>query len=439
MQTREVRKLLREPVWMLLAIGFIIGAALGTEMAHEPWSEGAYALFGRAWRADATETRAFLGGVFGFEITILTLLLSLNAMVVKSAAYQYSARLIPIYLLKAPTRRSLPLFALLAGYLLAAMRELGLLDEDEVQPRFVTSFAVVLLLVALAFLIVDILRTFRFLRVERVLGLARDATYEAARRVALRVERLPLDPKATLELPLDASALVASDSGYLVDVEVRRLSELAQGAGVRARISHAIGDYLDEGDVIGWVASDAGGAVTAALAHELTSTLVISPVREIDYDPGLGIRVIVDIANRSLSSSYNDPYTARQALNQLRSVLRHVRRMPLGDWNIVDRDGRVRVSISGTRLRDLLSLSVVGPLYYGSRHPDVIEGLLAIAHEVGWIARDPEDREAARKCIERIDRLADESEIDPDRLARLRAEAMPVRRGLAEDQPPSPG
>src|SRR5262249_28599059 len=179
------------------------------------------------------------------------------------------------------------------------------------------------LVIALVLLLVDLVRTFRFLRVERVLGLARDATYDAAKRVRARVERLPLDHTATLELPLDASALVAPEPGYIVDVDVEGLLKLAEGAGLRARINHAIGDYVDEGEVIGWVASGDGAQVSVGAAHELSSTLAISDVREIDYDPGLGIRVIVDIANRSLSSSLNDPYPARKALNQLRSLLLH--------------------------------------------------------------------------------------------------------------------
>jgi uncharacterized membrane protein len=428
-----------EPTWFIILGALIVGVVIGTVLAHEPWTEAAYALFGRVWRGDPAEAQAYLGGILGFEITILTLLLSLNAMVVKTAAYQYSPRLIPIYVKSAPTRRSLPLFALLAGYILGATRELGRIEEDEVRPRYVIWVAAVLLLVALSFLLVDLWRTFRFVRVERVLGLARDATYAAAKRVRARVERLPLDPRATLELPLDASVLIAPESGYLVDVDVQRLALLARIANVRARVSRAIGDYVDEGDVIGWAASDTGGPVSTNVARVLTSTLFISPEREIEYDPGLGIRVIVDIANRSLSSSANDPYTARQALNQLRSVLRRVGQLPLGDWNVVDRDGKARVSVASTRLRDLLSLSVGGPLYYGSDHPDVLEGLLEIVHEVGWIARDPEDRAAAQKHLERLDPLADQSDLDPDRLARLRSEAEPVRRGLAAEDHPPPG
>src|SRR5262249_38077275 len=103
-----------------------------------------------------------------------------------------------------------------------------------------------------------------------------------------------------------------------------------------------------------------------------------------------------------------------------------------------DSDGSVRVSVIGTHLRELLSLAVCGPIYYGVDHPEVIEGLFAVALEVGSVAREPEDRAAARATLERIEDVASRSEIDPSRLARLRAEAEPVRRSLNGGQPPAP-
>ena len=432
MNARNLRKLLREPIWFVLIGAAIVGAILGITLAHEPTSEASRIVFGRAWSADPAETRGVLAGLFGFQITVLTLVLSLNAMVMKEAAYQYSPRLIPLYLKNAPIGRVMPMFALLGAYTLAAVRELGLVQDDGTRPRLVVSAAVFLLFVTLGLLTIDIFRTFRFVRVERVLGLVRDATYAAAKRVRDRVERLPLDPNAVLGLPPDATALVAGEAGYLVDVDVARLTRLAQRARVRARICRAIGEYVDQDDVIGWVASDDGRPVGAetTLARDLARTLVIHPVRELDYDPSLGIRIIADVANRALSSSTNDPYTARQALNQLRSVLRHVGQLPLGDWNVVDDDKSVRVSVMATHLRDLLSIAVSGPLRYGAKDPEVLEGLLEIVLEAGWLAVHPEDRLAARNLLERIEDLAENSELDPERLERLRADAEPVRRSL---------
>jgi uncharacterized membrane protein len=438
MTARKLRKLIREPIWFVLLAALVLGAIVGNEFAHEPVREAGEIAFGRAWRGDSSETRAALAGILGFEVTIFTVLVSFNAAVVKGAAYQNSPRLIPLYVAHAPIRRSLPMFALLTGYLLGAFRELGLVPVEAVKPRAVISVAVFIFGAALLMALVDLFRTFRFVRVERVLGLVRDATFAAAKRLRSRVERLPLDCTEELPLPEDASALVAPASGYVVDVRLRRMVRIARSVGVRTRISRGIGDYVDQGDVIGWVASDRGNPVSARVSHDLAATLVISPVRELDYDPALGIRIIVDVANRALGSSSNDAYTARQALDQLRSVLRHVGRLPLGDWNVVEADGSARVSVKAIHLRDLLSIAVNSPLHYGATDPDVLEGLIQIVLEAGWIARDPEDRAVARSLLDRIDQMAENSDMDSGRLDRLRAEAIPVRRSLDMDEHAAP-
>jgi len=97
---------------------------------------------------------------------------------------------------------------------------------------------------------------------------------------------------------------------------------------------------------------------------------------------------------------------------------------------IDDEDCSVRVSVTSTHLRELLAVAVSGPLHYGAEHPDVLEGLLEIVLEVGWVARDPEDRAAARTLLDRIENLAEQSDLDPERLERLRSESAPVRRSL---------
>ena len=111
-----------------------------------------------------------LAAFLGFQVTALTVILSLNAMVIEAAAYQYSPRLVPLYLRNAPIRRALPFFVLLMGYILGALRELGLV-ADQTERRGASSPAAVgILFVALIFLMFDVVRTFRFIRVERVLG-----------------------------------------------------------------------------------------------------------------------------------------------------------------------------------------------------------------------------------------------------------------------------
>ncbi|MCP3161829.1 DUF2254 domain-containing protein [Myxococcus qinghaiensis] len=436
MVARRLRRLIRDPYWLLLLAALLAGGLLGLELARIQW-DTASAFFGQAWRGDPSETRSALTALFGLQITVLTVVLSLNAPVIQSAANQYSPRLVPLYLKSAPLRRAIPLFCLSSGYIIVSVRELGLIADEAVRPRPVLSAAFILVFCALMALVLCLIRTFRYMRVERVLGLVQDLVVSAAeQRIRARLRGLLLDPIATLMLPPESLALTVRSSGYLTEVDLRRLTRLAREWSVRTRIDALVGDYVDAGSVVGWVVPEAPGQLDPRAMHDLATSLILSPVREPDCDPALGIRILVDVANRALSSSSNDAYTARQALQQVRSVLRRLGHLPLGDWNVVDPDGRVRASVAGMRLRDYLFLAVDGPLHHAMGSPEVIEEVLQIALAVGMTADDEEDRGAAQALVTRV--LSEAATQEPparERLHRLLTEARRVRASFALDPP----
>jgi len=436
MLVRQLRRLGREPIWLALIAAAVAGVFLGALAARQTDDELTRAVLGRAWRKDAADTRTFLMTLLGLQLTVLSLVLSFSAPMIQSAANQYSPRLVPYYLKKIPYRRVLPVFALSGTYLLSAVREVGLVGSDGVRPRVVLSGAILLAVVSFILLAAAMIRTYRFMRVELVLELVRQATFEAIARRARLIERLPLAPADPVTLAADASAMLAPRSGYLVEVDVRGLARIARRAGVRARIVRTVGDYFDEGEVVGWIGRDGGGAVGERVARRLAATLLIAPAREADVDPAYGIRILAEVASRAQSCASYDAYTARQALQQIRSILRLLARQPLGDWNVADPDGSIRVSVMATQLREVVSIAVDAPLRYGAGEPEVLDGILEIALEVGLLAPSAEVQTIAHQLINRV--LEDAMEygnLRNGRLRRLLAEAELVRASLKEDCP----
>ncbi len=438
MVIRRLRKLLREPIWCVLFGCLIVGVILGTLAAQETTNELAAAVFGQAWRKTPADTRSFLVTVLSLQLTVMTIVLSLNAPMIQSAANQYSPRLVPYYLKNVPIRRALPVFVLATAYILAAVREIGFAPDDAVRPRMVLSGAVILVIVAFLVLVWGMIRTYRFMRVELVLELVRRATFAAIARREARRRRLRLAPSASFSPPADATPLGARKSGYLVEVDVRGIARIARKAGVRVRISRAVGDYFDAGEVVGWVSRDGDGPIGARLLRRLAATLLIAPTREADLDPAYGLRILAEVAARALPPITNDPYTARQALQQIRSVLRHLARTPLGDWNVIDDDGGVRASVMVSELRELISIAIEVPLRCGAGDPEVLHSVLEIALEVGLVAPDAEGRAVAHQLVHRVLEDAIEyGDLRNGRLKRLVAEADLVRASLNEDGPRS--
>jgi uncharacterized membrane protein len=437
MLLHRLRTILGQPFWFILIGSLILGVVLGTLVARETSDDVIEAVLGNAWRKNASDTRSFLMTMLSLQLTVLALVVSLNAPMIQSAANQYSPRLVPYYLQNVPFRRALPMFVLSTGFILAGVREIGF-GSEAVRPRPVLSGAVTLVLLAFVLLAVSMVRTYRFLRVERILALVRDSTFAAIARRAALVRGQPLAPQAKLTLAPDATALPAQATGYLSQVDLPGITRLARRAGVRVRISRNIGDHLDVGEVIGWARPDDGGTLPPRLVRRLAGCAMIAPARAVGLDPAYGIRILSDVAARALSTSYNDSYTARQALHQIRSVLRRLARMPLGDWSVVDPDGRVRVSVMATELREFLSAAVEAPLRFGAGDPDVLDGILEIALEVGLVAPDATTRTAAHRLIDRVlEDATDYGNLRDGRLKRLIAEADLVRASLQEDGPRS--
>jgi uncharacterized membrane protein len=155
----------------------------------------------------------------------------------------------------------------------------------------------------------------------------------------------PTGPYHEVRWPGPASVLQVIDVPGLV-------SHSTQLGGVVV-FSHAVGDVLQEHDVIARVyARDAD-----ALAAAVLKSLDFGSERTFDQDPTFAFRVLNDIGLRALSPAINDPSTAVQTIDTAESLLRAIalRELAVGD---VSRDGELRVSFVLPTWEDYVTLAV---------------------------------------------------------------------------------
>ena len=169
----RLRTIFGQPFWLVLIGALVLGVILGTLMARETSNDIIEPVLGKAWRKSASDTRSFLMTMLSLQLTVVALVVSMNAPMIQSAANQYSPRLVPFYLRNVPFRRALPMFVLTTGFIIAGVREVGFGMDEAVRPRPVLSGAVTLVLFAFAMLATAMIRTYRFLRVELILALVR--------------------------------------------------------------------------------------------------------------------------------------------------------------------------------------------------------------------------------------------------------------------------
>jgi uncharacterized membrane protein len=379
-----------------------------------------------------------LATIFGIQMTVLGVGLTLNVLVLQVAAGQYSPRLQALYARGASMRRALPIFALSSGYLCAAAVALGVSSVQGEAQRPVLAGAFLLLVLSLGTLIYDLLVTLTQLRIEVVLSSLGSQCLAAHRRLTAKRARAGYVPAAAFPLPAGAAPLRAAERGYVVDIDLLGLTVDARARRLRVRIDCTLGDFVDEGETVGWLFAEDGAAVPAEVSAAIAASLCVARARNSVYDVGFVLRLLTDIADRALSAAVNDPYTARQALNECRVVLRKLARTERGGYGVREADGSLRTYVAFAALADHLSMVVDGPTRFGACDSDTLEALLDVAFAVGLSSTEPGDRDVARAVAHRV--LADaedQGKLGGARLRILRAEVDSVLRALAPGESPA--
>jgi hypothetical protein len=213
---------------------------------------------------------------------------------------------VPYYLKHVPLRRVSPIFALSFGYIVAAVREVGMHADEGVRPRIVISGAVTIAVLAFVLLAVSIVRTYGLMRVERVLALVRDATVEALARRAARMRRLRLVPSATLTPGLGRRP--GARAGLRLSGRGRRPRDFARIARRAVRASASAAPSATTSTKARWSAGRAWTATGSSARGSRggwAATLIMSPTREPDTDPAYGIRILSGGRGRAaISESY---------------------------------------------------------------------------------------------------------------------------------------
>ncbi|NMO13391.1 DUF2254 domain-containing protein [Pyxidicoccus fallax] len=420
----------RHTLWLLPVLGALLGAFLGVLMVHPP-EPLASVLRGVAWLASVQEARSMLSSVLGIALSSLSIVLSLSMLVVQNAAGQYSPRLLRLYLHSAGVRVVIPMFVATSVFCLVAAQSFGFIPGDARLPRPALSLAMLLLVLCEAALIFHVLETLQFMRVENLVREVGRDTLRVARRMAARCQEdlspAPVPPpSSSTTWPLRARA-----SGFVADVDGRRLLAVAQTLGLVVHVDVAIGEPVTRGAVVGRVEPGGRGpAESREVAEALLPALLMDRWRDLDSDVALGVRQLVDVAIKALSPGINDPYTAVEVVDQLTFLLCAMSQLRLGPRVLPDASGHPRVFLHAASLRDYLSLATDQILRYGAGEPAVVLRLLRLTGEVGQRARSPEDRHAARQTLRQIQAGAERALEGAPWRERLRGYTEAVERAM---------
>ena len=276
-----------------------------------------------------------LGTVAASMVSLAALVLTITMVVVQLAMGQFSPRIVQRILQDKPSQLAIGLFVATFVHAILAVREVtNKGDGTGNVPGIAVVTAFVLVLVSVAVLVVYVHHIGQSLRVSSLIELVGTDTRKL-------LDRKYPDTGSALDAA-EPGIVSARRSGVVTGIGHEELVREARRASVCLELVPALGEFVPAGAPLFRVT----GADDGLDEKRLHDSLIVTLEPTLEEDVAYGIRLLVDIAERSLADSpFQDPTTAVQAIDRLHDLLRQLARRPFPDGRHRDEAGEVRLVV----------------------------------------------------------------------------------------------
>jgi uncharacterized membrane protein len=335
----------RSRLWVVPSAGVVAALLLATaslSLDHLVISDGApFPIFS----GEPDTARTILSLIATSIATLTALVLTIVAVVIQLATQSLSPRAVRTFLQDVHSHLTIGTFVATFTYVLVVLQQFQATHDANGEEEMVASssltIAFVMAVVSLGMFISYVDHIIHQARVTSIIDRIGDATRSEIE------ERYPPEERApevvTGEVPDgDPDRVIRSDgNGVILEIDVPGLLQAIQRLDVVVVMIPAVGDFIPTGGRL----FEVYGAADVD-ADRVLATVEIDAERSIVQDVPFGMRLLVDIAQRSLSSGINDPTTATQVIDELHDLLLVLgsRAFP-GDWH-ADENGAPRLRVT---------------------------------------------------------------------------------------------
>ena len=307
--------------------------------------------------------------IAGSMVSLAALVLTITMVVVQLAMGQFSPRIVQTFLRDKPSQLAIGLFVATFAHAMIAMREVQF-DGDGQVPAVAIAVGYVLVLSSIAMLVIYVNHIGRSLRVSALIELVGEDT----RRVL--DERYP---DRLIAEETDPAVVCAPRSRVLTNIDRARLLEIAVAADCVLHVVPALGEFVAAGGPLVRIEGEPSSIDRQLVIDALTFGLE----RTLDEDAAYGFRMLVDMAERSLSDSpFLDPTTAVQAIDRLHDGLRQLAVRDLDTGHHHDEAGGLRVTIPMMDWAAYVHLAFDEIRLAGAASPQVTRRLVAALNDL---------------------------------------------------------
>jgi uncharacterized membrane protein len=362
-----------------------VGLSLGTIAIDKAFD---YELVPRTISGGPDAAMEILSTVAASMVSLAALVLTITMVVVQLAMGQFSPRIVQRILEDKPSQLAIGIFVGTFAHAMLALREVQT-EGEGVVPGVAVVVAFILVIVSIMVLVWYVHHIGRSLRVAALIELVGTDTRKL-------LDKLYLDHGATPRF--ERPTVCAQRSGVITRVDHKALVRTAEAGECVLTLRPALGEFVPAGapllEILGNVERLDVATAIGAIQLGLERTL--------DQDMAYGLRMLVDIAERSLSDSpFLDPTTAVQAIDRLYDCMRHLAPRPFPDGRYRDEKGEVRLITRSTSWTEYVHLAFDEIRIAGAGSPQVTRRLRAALEDLLTVA--PPERK--RPLQEQLDLL----------------------------------
>ena len=323
---------------------------------------------------------AILSTVATSMVSLTALVLTITMVVVQLAMGQFSPRIVQRILRDKPSQLAIGLFVATFVHAILALREVANNGDGTGRvPGIAVLAAFLLVLASIAVLVIYVQHIGQALRVSALIELVGKDTR------SLLDEVYPDKGEPLRDAPGEPRTLRARRSGVVTGIGIEHLVEEAVRADCTLELVPALGEFVPADAPLFRVHGES--SALALDEDRLHDGLLLKLEPTLDQDVAYGIRLLVDIAERSLADSpLQDPTTAVQAIDRLHDVLRQLVRRPFPDGRHRDNAGQVRLTVRSMSWDDYVLLAFEEIRLAGVGSPQVTRRLKAALTDLRSIA-----------------------------------------------------
>lgn len=419
----------RGSLWVLPSLSVCAAIVLGVVLSSADTADERF-YSELLFPGDAEGARGMLQALASSVITVTSLVFSLTIITLQLASSQFSPRLLRTFLRRPGNQVVMSVFLSTFVYSLVVLRTIRAGDGEEgFVPALAVTVAFLLVLGSVAALVYFIHHITTEIRADTLMQRAEEDTLNVLDHVHPDFVDLDETAPQAPDLPRGAVPIPSTRAGVVQAVSTDVLRHAAERGDAAVVVVVRVGDRVVRDAVLAWTWShrQAGGVDVERMTADVNAGVTVGHERTMQQDVSYGVRQLVDMAAKALSTGVNDPTTASDATGHLASVLSVLARRRLVD-TVITADGALQVYVPRRGFAEYLEIACGQIRRYGSGEPVVLLALLQLLRDVAEACVLEQQRDEVRAQLDRLLDTAQDNVAHPADLERVREVGELTRR-----------